>query len=92
MRFSSNFPNRTYCDVLEEMRQIIKTLNNHNTGIVGPVISSLIEACQVYGNRMEAGLSDKADIHSWQVERAKLRKEIGALREEKLALGGVLDD
>ncbi len=91
MRFFSNFPNRTYCDTLREMRDILKTLDSNTIDTVKPIISSLIEECQVYGNRMEAGLSDKADLHSWQVERAKLRKEIVKLREEKVELGGADD-
>lgn len=72
-------PNRTLCDVLEEMRKCYETRNF--SGILG-----LVEEAQSMGNKMEAALYDKNDIESYREERSQLRKEVDKLRKEKKEL------
>jgi hypothetical protein len=70
------WPNRTICDVLEEMRKAVSTLNFS-------YMSGLIEEAQSLANRMEAGLGDKNDVANYTLERRKLKAEIKQLRAEK---------
>lgn len=74
------FPNRTLCDVLEDMRKANKT---HNYSY----LLGLIEEAQVFGNRMEAALGDNRDIKQLNEERSKLRKEVKALQATTKKLG-----
>jgi len=83
--YYSDYPNRTLCDVLEDMRKANDTRNY--SYLVG-----LIQEAQYLANKMEAGLGDKRDVNQWTEERAKLRKEIKELRKEKKDLGGKDDE
>ena len=71
----STWPNRTFCDTLDEMRQCFKTLNL--TAIPG-----LIEECQTFGNRMEAALADQRDYKEMNEALHELKKEYKPLKEE----------
>jgi cell division protein FtsB len=42
-----------------------------------------MEELQTYGNRMEAGLEDKQDMHRYHDEAKKVHVELKALRMEK---------
>jgi hypothetical protein len=53
------FVNRTYCDTLEECRNILKHMNVFNYKKSVYILHSLIEECQTYGNRMEAARKEK---------------------------------
>lgn len=77
--FSSYFPNRTLCAVLEEMRKLNETRNY-------AALLSLIEEAQMLGNRMEAKLFDVKDSESLIEDISKLKKELKALRKEKKEL------
>ena len=79
MDYFSSFPNRTICDVFEEMRKCNESRNF--TPIIG-----LIEEAQSLANRMEAGLNDKKDVENWTVKRQKLKKEIKELIKRKKKL------
>lgn len=68
----SYYINRTFCEVLEEMRTCFKT---HN---YSPMLG-LIEECQIFASRMESALGDKRDIRSLNEERSQLRKEVKEL-------------
>jgi len=81
MSYYDTFPNRTLCDVLNEMRKANETRNYS-------YLLGLIEECQYLGDKMEAALSDKEDVRRWSEERSTLRKEIKELRKEKKELGG----
>ena len=75
-----SWPNRTLCDVLEEMR---KSLETNNFSYLG----GLIEEVQTIGNRMEAGLHDIKDHERLlrDIKRLKgIRKELakGTAEEE----------
>jgi cell division protein FtsB len=72
----SYWVNRTLCEVLEEMRVSVKTLNF-------ALIPSLIEEVQCMGNRMEAALGDKKDVEAMRKERSRLKKEIKQLKEDR---------
>lgn len=78
-------PNRTLCDVLEEMRKCNETRNF--SGLLG-----LVEEAQGMGNRMEAALYDKNDIETYREERSKLLKEVQTLRKEKKELAPAKDE
>lgn len=70
-----SYPNRTYCQVLEEMRDCYKTYNFGN-------ISGLIEELQTIGNRMEASLYDKRDLDRARREARELEAENKKLKKE----------
>jgi hypothetical protein len=65
-------PNRTMCDVLEDMRECVKALN------FSPLLS-LITECQIMGNRMESKLYTIKDFEF-------LEKEIKLLKKKKIEL------
>ena len=79
MAYFDSFPNRTLCDVLEEMRKCYETRNFCS-------MLGLIEEAQSFGNRMEAGLGDKHDVKEWTKNRAELKKDIKKLKAEIEAL------
>ena len=67
------FRQRIMCDVLEEMRVCIRTLN------FSPMLS-LVEEVQIMGNRMESSLESKKQYY----ELAKmLRKKLKDIRDGK---------
>jgi len=71
----NTWPNRTLCEVLEDMRNCTKTLNfGHLLG--------LIEEAQMLGNRMEAGLSDQKDYKAMNEALHKLKKEYKPMRDK----------
>lgn len=70
------WPNRTVCDVLEEMRKAHKTRNYS-------YLPGLIEELQSLANRMEAALGDKHDVESMTKARQELKAEIKALKKER---------
>jgi len=76
-----DYPNRTMCDALEEMRKCVTTLNFAS-------MMALIEEIQSMGNRMEARLGDKRDVENWTKKRAKLKCEINDLMQKKQKLKG----
>lgn len=76
-------PNRTICDVLDEMRTCLKTVNFS-------YLLSLIEEVQTMANRMERRLWDQYDtkelhkeIRELKDEKEDLRAEIKALTKQK---------
>jgi len=74
-RGNKMYPNRTLCDVLEEMRKCCQMLNFS-------YLPSLIEEAQHMGNRMEAALVDKKDIKTLVEKREALRDQVKNLREK----------
>lgn len=73
--------NRTWCQTLDEMRQICKTGN-----IRIDMMLSLIEELQVYGNRMEAALGDLSDLealHREIKEKKAILKKLKAKTEKE---------
>ena len=71
--------NRYICDVLEEMRSLVKNENYKP-------LAGLIEEAQSLANRMEAGLSDKRDLLALSDARAKAKKAYRELEREYRAL------
>ena len=67
--------NRTICDVLEEMRSCIKTMNFS-------YLMGLVEEIQSMGNRMEATLSDKHDFENLHARKKELSKEVKLLEQK----------
>ena len=81
------YPPRTYCEVLEEMRNILKHQGiftyKKNTGI----LRFLIEELQVYGNRMESGLTYSRDLERLHKKRKELDSEVKKLKEKAKEMG-----
>jgi len=75
MSYYSAYPHRTICDVIEELRKCYETRNFSSA-------LGLAEEIQSMGNRMEAALSDKADVESWTKKRKEMSKEMKKLNEE----------
>mgnify|MGYP005998400789 CR=1 FL=1 len=67
--------NRYICDVLEEMRTSVKTLNF-------AMIPSLIEEVQTMANRMEMALSDMKDLKVLKEEIVKKKEEYETLQDK----------
>lgn len=72
-------PNRTLCDVLNEMRKAEETKNFS-------YLKGLIEEAQMMGNRMEAKLWDQKDFEHRKEEYTTLKEEVKKLKDEKKAL------
>lgn len=71
--YGKDYPNRTMCAVLDEMRECNKTRN------FAPLLG-LIEEIQIMGNKMEAGLSDKHDLEEMKEQRSIMNKELKKLQ------------
>jgi len=69
------YPNRTLCDILEDMRQCFKTMNF-------AILPSLIEEVQIVGNRMEAALADVKNIEMINEDLHRLRAEYKDLKRK----------
>lgn len=67
--------NRYLCDVLDDMRKCIKT-NNYS------YLASLIEECQVLGNRMESALRDQKDLDTLHGKIRDAKQELKSLKDE----------
>ena len=67
--------NRYICDVLEEMRTSVKTLNF-------AMIPSLIEEVQTMANRMEMALEDMKDLKSMKDEIHEKKEELKILKKK----------
>jgi uncharacterized protein Yka (UPF0111/DUF47 family) len=63
------------CDVLEEMRTSVKTLNF-------AMIPSLIEEVQTMANRMEMALEDMKDLKTLKNEIVDKKEELESLKDE----------
>ncbi len=62
-------PNRTLCNVLDEMRKANKTRNYSS-------LLGLIEEAQSMGNRMESALYDKRDTTSFTDKKRRLKLQL----------------
>lgn len=69
-------PNRTLCDVLNEMRKLNETRN------YAP-LDGLIEEAQIMGNRMESVLWDSKDHRRLKKAIKKLKAERDVLEDGK---------
>ena len=67
--------NRYICDVLEEMRTSVKTLNFS-------MIPSLIEEVQTMANRMEMALEDMKDLKTLKEEIVDKKEELETLKDK----------
>ncbi len=68
--------NRYLCDVLGEMKACWETRNFAQ-------LNGLIEECQSLANRMEAALSDKRNVLTYEQRRPQLKDEIKELEWKK---------
>ena len=67
--------NRYVCDVLDEMRTSVKTLNF-------AMIPSLIEEVQTMANRMEMALSDLKDLKLLKEDIVDKKEELETLKDK----------
>ena len=79
LKEDDDMPNRTLCDVLEEMRKAGKTRNYS-------YLEGLIEETQMLANRMEAALWDQNDLKRMLNEKKELKEELKKLRVKKKSL------
>jgi|GEM_PF-6819013 len=68
--------NRTLCEVLDEMRSLLKYTQSVDT------LKSLVEEAQVMGNRMEAKLKDSKDWSELHESIAEKKHELRELKKE----------
>ncbi len=68
--------NRTVCDVLEEMRKSVETMNMS-------YLPGLIEETQSMVNKMEAAIGDIKDFKKMKKNIKTLEEEVKELRKEK---------
>jgi len=68
-------PNRTMCDVLDEMRVCVKNLNFS-------YILSLVDEAQVYAARMESKLYTIKDFEFLEKEIKRLEKKKVSLKKD----------
>ena len=76
-------PNRFYCSALDECRVALGKLSIFNLWYFKKIFAILLEELQTHGNRMEAALEDKHDMHRYHDEAKKVHVELKALRMEK---------
>lgn len=72
---SYNMPNRTLCDVLQEMRKC------SNTGNFS-YLPGLVEEMQMLGNRMEAGLWDQKDLETLREDINEAKEKLKKIQKE----------
>lgn len=70
-----SWPNRTLCEVLEEMRTCDKTKNYS-------YLKGLIEEVQTMGNRMEAALEDFNDLERSHEQKSEAHKELKEINKK----------
>jgi superfamily I DNA/RNA helicase len=68
-------PNRTACDILEEMRKCYETRNFS-------YLLSLVEEMQSTANRMEASLYDKSDYERIIKAKKEEQKKLDGIKKE----------
>ena len=85
-------PNRYGCSVLDECRLALEKLNIFNVWLFKKQFSLLLEEVQIYGNRIEAALGDKSDLHHYHDEAKVLKAEIKDLRMQKEILEAELGE
>ena len=85
-------PNRYGCSVLDECRLALDQLNIFNVWLFKKQFSLLLEEVQIYGNRIEAALGDKSDLHHYHDEAKVLKAEIKDLRMQKEILEAELGE
>ena len=77
------YPNRYYCSVLKECRKALEKLNVFTVFFFKKQFAMLLEELQVYGNRMEAAIQDKADLHRYHSEAKVVHDELKVLNMNK---------
>lgn len=68
-------PNRTLCQVLEELRKLNEARNYSS-------LAGYIEEIQGLANKMEAALFDKKDVEQYGKRRHELRAQVKELKKE----------
>lgn len=76
------YPERTACQVLEEMRALIKNANAYSYDRIMMTLPSMIEELQIFYNRMEACLGVNSDLNRGHDKLRKIKKLHNSLREE----------
>lgn len=88
MRFSHYIINRTYCDVIKELKDIITDSSVSTWESQKPVMISLLHELQTYGNRMEAALETQKDLRELQDEVSELKKKWKEAKAQDKGLDG----
>jgi translation elongation factor EF-1alpha len=82
--------NRTACEVLEEIRTVVKVSSAN--GSAKAMLIALIEELQVMFNKMEAAIADKRDFNDIREETSKAKQKLRELEEKIKFLGGTSDE
>jgi len=75
---------RWACDVLEEMRTMMKSMNFSG-------LSASIEELQIMVNRMEEALRYKTNVAEWEEEAREIAAKVDRMHKEAYELGLFLD-
>ena len=83
-----DWTNRSLCSTLNNFRELLKVLNEDQTGDYITVhkgtlatMRSLVEEIQVYADRMEAGLSDVKAMERLRKDYKELKSKLDKLEE-----------
>lgn len=77
----SYYLHRTLCDTLQEARQVLSGVSIWNYRQSTAILRSLVEEAQIYGNRMEAGLSYGKDLNRLHKQRKRAIEDLKILQE-----------
>lgn len=81
-----NLRNRHMCDVLDEIKNIVKglpyTVKSEFSDSRIKYVHSLIEEVRSMGRRMEAALEDNRDYEEYRRQRSELKHEADQLEKE----------
>jgi len=75
---------RWACDVLDEMRMMMKSMNFSG-------LSASIEELQIMVNRMEEALRYKTNVAEWEEEAREIAAKVDRMHKEAYDLGLFLD-
>lgn len=74
------------------MRSLLDNMTVFNYKRSTSIIKMLVEECQIYGNRMEAGLGYMKDLDELHKKRSRLMKEMKIIEDGDTRLHSDLED
>jgi hypothetical protein len=74
------------------MRSLLDNMTVFNYKRSTSIIKMLVEECQIYGNRMEAGLGYMKDLDELHKKRSRLMKEMKIIEDGDTRLHMDLED
>jgi hypothetical protein len=74
------------------MRSLLDNMTVFNYKRSTSIVKMLVEECQIYGNRMEAGLGYMKDLDELHKKRSRLMKEMKIIEDGDTRLHMDLED